>query len=190
MTNLLATRHQRGMAVFLCADLIIFLALFASYIYLRSQVQEWPAAFHFGSGLMAFAITVFALSSSFTMFYAAQYQAKQGYEIATRLIVASLAVLGSVLIMLGMEWVRLIFISDVTFNANPWGVPAFSWTYFGLTGFYALHVFALFIYLTIVASKIKSSDSGSAALMVHFSNLVWLFLLVGIYFASTDLKGL
>jgi cytochrome c oxidase subunit 3 len=178
------------MAIFLCVDVLIFLALFASYIYLRFQVAEWPAAFHFGSGLMAFAITLFAFSSSLTMFYAAQYQAKEGYEIATRLIIASIAVLGSVLIMLGMEWMRLIVIMDVTLNANPWGVPSFSWSYFGLTGFYAIHVFALFIYLTVVASRIKTSDSGSAALLVHFSNLVWLFLLVGIYFASTDLKGL
>jgi cytochrome c oxidase subunit 3 len=190
MANLIATRAQRGMAVFLCSDLVVFLALFISYIYLRVHSSNWPAAFHFASGLMAFAITIFALSGSFAMFFARRYQVNQGYEIAMRLLVATVAVLGSVFILLGMEWVRLIFIADVTFTANPWGVPAFSWTYFALTGFYALHLLGGLIYLSIVAAKIRSTDAGSAALFVHFTNFVWLVLLFGVYFASTDLQGL
>lgn len=190
MLKFLATRHQRGTAIFLCLDLLIFLGLFVSYIYLRFQAPDWPDAFHFGSGLMACAITIFAMSTNFTMFYAARYQAQEGYAIAERLIIASIAVVGSVIIMLGMEWVRLFFIVGADFHSNPWGVPAFSWTYFGLTGFYALHLFIGFIYLTVVASRIKKSDAGSAALFTYFSNLVWLVLLVGVYFASTDLKGI
>jgi heme/copper-type cytochrome/quinol oxidase subunit 3 len=41
-----------------------------------------------------------------------------------------------------------------------------------------------------VAAKIKTSDCGSAALFVHFTNLVWLVILFGFYFASADLQGL
>jgi len=190
MKNFVATRHQRGMAIFLGVDLLLFLGLFASYLNLRSQAHQWPGAFHFASGLVAFAITLFALSGSFAMFYAVRYQVSAGYEIAMRLVVATIAVLGTVLILLGMEWVRLYFISDVTFTANPWGVPAFSWSYYGLTGFYAVHVLALLIYLSVVAAKIKTSDAGSGALFVHFTNLVWLILLFGVYFASADLQGL
>jgi heme/copper-type cytochrome/quinol oxidase subunit 3 len=190
MTKFLATRLQRGMAIFLLADLVIFLALFASYIYLRVQVPQWPAAFHFGSGLMAFAITLFALSSSVTMFYATRYQVSEGYEIAMRLVVATIAVLGTVFILLSMEWVRFLFIAEVTFTANPWGVPAFSWAYFGLTGFYGIHILAVMVYLMVLAVRIKSTDAGSATLLVHFTNAVWLFILVGVYLASADLQGL
>jgi cytochrome c oxidase subunit III len=190
MTSLVATRAQRGTAIFLAADFVIFLALFVSYIYLRLQTAKWPAAFHFASGLVAFAITLFGLSGSFAMFYAARRQVVRSYEISMRLIVATIAVLGSVFILLGMEWVRLIFITDVTLTKNPWGVPAFSWTYFALTGFYALHLLGGLIYLGIVAAKVQTSDVGSAALYVHFTNLVWLILLFGVYFAGADLQGI
>jgi heme/copper-type cytochrome/quinol oxidase subunit 3 len=46
------------------------------------------------------------------------------------------------------------------------------------------------IYLSVVAAKIKTSDAGSAALFVHFTNLVWLILFIGFYLASADLQGL
>jgi heme/copper-type cytochrome/quinol oxidase subunit 3 len=190
MTKFLATRQQRGMAIFLAADLVIFLALFASYIYLRLQVPHWPGAFHFGSGLVAFAITMFAVSSSVTMFYATRYQVSEGYEISMRLVVATIATLGTVFILLGMEWVRLLFIAEVTFVANPWGVPAFSWAYFGLTGFYGIHILVVLVYLMVLAVKIKTTDAGSATLVVHFTNIVWLMILFGVYFASADLQGI
>jgi heme/copper-type cytochrome/quinol oxidase subunit 3 len=194
MPTFLATRHQRGMAIFLCADFAIFLALFFSYLYMRHQTPLWPAAFHFASGLVAFAITLFTLAGSFAMVFSVRYQVKQGsdnnYEISMRLILATIAVFGSAFILIFMEWVRLILISEVTFTANPWLVPAFSWTYFSLTGFYAVHLVAAIVYLTVVAAKIKTSDAGSAALFVHLTNLVWLFIFVGVYFASTDLQGL
>jgi cytochrome c oxidase subunit 3 len=195
MLKFLTTRQQRGMALFLMADFVVFLVLFASYLYLRSQAGAWPVAFHFASALMAFAITLFALSGSFTMFYAVRYQVRdedsgKRNEIAMRLTVATIAVLGCVLIMLGMEWVRLLFISDVTFTANPYGVPAFSWTYFSLTGFYGLHVLGGVVYLMVVASNIQNSDAGPAALFVHFTNIIWLVLVFGLYFASGDLQGI
>jgi cytochrome c oxidase subunit 3 len=190
MTNPIVTRVQRGMAIFLCADFIVFLALFVSYLYLRVQAPSWPGAFHFASGLMAFAITLFALSGSFAMYHAVRYQISKGYEISVRLIVATIAVLGSVFMLLGMEWVRLVFIAGVTFTNNPYGVPAFSWTYFALTGFYGFHLLAGLIYLSVVAAKIQTSDAGSAALFVHFTNLVWIILLIGVYFASADLQGI
>jgi heme/copper-type cytochrome/quinol oxidase subunit 3 len=183
MPKFLATRQQRGMAIFLCADLFIFLALFASYLYLRQQVPQWPGAFHFGSGLMAFAITMFAISSSITMFYATRHQASESYEISMRLVVATIAVLGTVFILLAMEWMRLLFIVEVS-------VPAFNQAYFGLTGFYGLHILIVLIYLTVLAVKIRRTDVGSATLFVHFTNIVWLFILFGVYFASADLKGI
>jgi heme/copper-type cytochrome/quinol oxidase subunit 3 len=190
MTTLVATRKQRGMFIFLAADFVVFLVLFIGYIYLRRQAPLWPDAFHFPSGLMAAAMTLFALSGSFAMFYSAQHQLKDSFEIAMRLIVATIAVLGSVLILLAMEWVRLIAIVEVTFTANPWNVPAFSSTYFALTGFYALHLLIGIIYLGIVASRIRNSDAGAAALFVHFTNLVWLILFFGLYMASADLQGI
>jgi cytochrome c oxidase subunit 3 len=139
---------------------------------------------------MAFAITLFTLAGSFAMVSSVKYQVSQGYEISMRLILATIAVFGTAFILIFMEWVRLILILEVTLTANPWGVPAFGWTYFSLTGFYAVHLLAALIYLTVVAAKIKTSDAGSAALFVHFTSLVWILILFGFYFASSDLEGL
>ncbi len=186
----LLTGSQRGMTLFVATDLCVFLALFCSYIYLRVQTPQWPAAFHFASGLLAFAMALFAFSGSFAMFYAERYQSRIGNTVVMRLIIATVAVFGCVFLMLAMEWTRLIFLSDVTFTTNPYQVPAFSWTYFALTGFYGFHLLAAMIYLSIVAARIDSSNIGASAIFVHFTNVVWLVILIGVYFASTDLQGL
>jgi cytochrome c oxidase subunit III len=190
MVEFLATPKQRSIFLFLCVDFFVFLVLFGAYLYLRRQTAEWPAAFHFASGLMAFAITLFILAGSVSMFFAARHQASGSFEIAMRLILASIAVWGSALLLVGMEWVRLILIVEVTFTKNPWGVPAFTETYFVLTGFLAVHLLTGVIYLITIASNIRSTDAGASALFVHFTSLVWLFLFVGIYLAGGDLQGI
>lgn len=176
--------------VFLGVDLLIFLALFVSYVYLRVQSPTWPAAFHFASGLMAVAITLFILAASFTMFFAARQRAAGNFEIAFRMVVATIAVWGSVVILLGMEWVRLIMIVEVTLTTNPYNVPAFGSTYFLLTGFLLLNLVGGLVYLAAVAARIRTSDIGACALFVHLNSVVWLFLFIGVYLAGADLQGL
>ncbi len=185
MNRLIATRGQRNMAIFLCVDIFIFLALFAGYIYLRVQTTVWPAQFHFASGLMTVAITFFAAAGSVTMFYAARHQAQQSYEIAMRLVVATLAVWGAIVIGVGMEWVRLIMIMEIGFTTNT-----FSLTYFTLTGLYIVHVLVGFVYQGVVAARIRTADVGAAALFVYATTLIWLIIFVGVYLTSTDLQGI
>jgi heme/copper-type cytochrome/quinol oxidase subunit 3 len=184
------TRRERGMLIFLCADFVAFLALFVTYIYLRRAGPGWPVAFHFASGLMACSITLFTLSGSFAMFFAARNQKQGNQDIAVRLIAATVAVWVCVLILEALEWTRLVLISEVTLTSNPWGVPAFGEAYFTLTGFYALHLIAGVVYLIVVIERIAKSDAGASALYVHFTNLVWLFVFVGIYLSGTDLGGI
>jgi cytochrome c oxidase subunit 3 len=190
MRAFLANRQQRLTFTLLCADLIVFLSLFTAYLYRRHETPEWPAAFHFASGLMAVAITLFVFAASFAMFYAARRQAMQSFEVSMRLVVAAIAVWGSAFILISMEWMRLVFVMEAGFSTNPWGVPAFTENYFVLTAFFAVHLLAGMIYLAVVAAKIKTSDAGAAALFVHFTSLVWLLLFVGIYLAGTDLQGI
>jgi cytochrome c oxidase subunit III len=190
MPVFLANRQQRLTFALLCADFVVFLSLFASYVYRRHETPEWPTAFHFASGLMAFAITLFVLAASFAMFFAARRQAMESYDVSLRLVVAAIAVWGSAFILIAMEWMRLVFVMEVGFSTNPWGIPAVTENYFVLTGFFALHLIAGMIYLTVLAVKIRSTDAGAAALFVHFTSLVWLVLFVGIYLAGTDLQGI
>ena len=178
------TRRQRAMFLFLCADAAVFLTLFAAYLYLRAQAAAWPVTLHFASGLMAFAMTMFTVCGSFTMVAAARQQNQGSGVIAIRLLIATIALLGTFLLLDAMEWARLILFERVTLATN------FGSTFFTLTGYHALHVLVASFYIAGVAGKIKTSDVGACALFVHFTNLVWLALFVGLYLSNSDLKGL
>ncbi len=182
--SLVHTRRQRAMFLFLCADGLLFLALFAVYIYLRAHSPAWPVALHFASGLMAFAMTLFTLCGSFTMAVAAREQARGGEVLPIRLLVATLALLGTFLLLDAMEWARLILFERVRLSTH------FGATFFALSGFHALHVLVAAFYVVAVASSIKRSDVGACALFVHFTNLVWLAIFFGLYLSNADLQGL
>jgi cytochrome c oxidase subunit 3 len=181
---------EKNMLMFLSADAIMTLTVFAAFAYLRLNAPQWPAAFHFGSGLMAAAMTMFLLSGSFTMFLAvrATHGGEADAYAPARWVAVTIATWCCFLLLEGVEWVRLILIMGVTMKSNPWNVPLFGATYFILTGLHALHVTAGLVYLTLVA--IKRWDVKAALWYVNFVNLLWLPLFFGLYLASTDLQGL
>ncbi len=186
MTEKLST-PEKNMLMFLSADAIMTLTVFAAFTYLRLRSPHWPAAFHFPSALMAAAMTMFLLSGAFTMFHAAR--PRPGSEHAAgHWIAAAIAGWCCFLLIEAVEWIRLNVILGVTLSSNPWGVPLFGASYFILTGFHALHVVAGLVYLTLVG--FKKWDRKAAFLYVSFVNLLWLPLFFGIYLASADLQGL
>jgi cytochrome c oxidase subunit 3 len=181
---------EKNMLFFLSADAIMTLAFFAVFAYLRSVAPHWPAAFHFGSGLMAAAMTLFLLSGSFTMYLAvrAAHGGEADAHAPGRWVAVTIATWCVFVLLEGMEWVRLIVIMGVTLRSNPWNVPLFGATYFILTGLHGLHVVTGLVYLTLVA--MKKWDVKAAQWYVHFVNAMWLPLFYGLYLASTDLQGL
>jgi cytochrome c oxidase subunit 3 len=181
---------EKNMLMFLSADAIMTLTVFAAFAYLRIIAPQWPAAFHFGSGLMAAAMTMFLLSGSFTMFLAvrATHGGEADTQAPARWVAVTIATWSCFLLLEGVEWVRLILIMGVTLRSNPWNVPLFGATYFILTGIHAFHVIAGLVYLTLVA--IRKWDVKAALWYVNFVSLIWLPLFFGLYLASTDLQGL
>ena len=123
---------EKNMLLFLSADAIMTLTLFAAFAYLRLIAPHWPAAFHFGSGLMAAAMTMFLLSGSFTMFLAvrATHGGEADREAPARWVAVTVATWCCFLLLEGLEWARLSLIVGVTLRANPWNVPLFGATYF------------------------------------------------------------
>ena len=178
------------MLFFLSADTIMMMTFFAVFAYLRLRAPHWPAAFHFGSGLMAVAMTMFLLAGSFTISLAvkAAYGGEADPQAPGRWIAVTVASWCCFLLLEAMEWFHLIVIVGVTPRSNPWNVPLFGATYFILTGVHALHVFAGLGYLTLVA--LKKWDVKAAQWYVHFVNAIWLPLFVGLYLFSADLQGL
>ena len=178
------------MLFFLSADAIMTLTFFFVFAYLRLRAPVWPSAFHFGSGLMAAAMTLFLLSGSFTMYMAvrAAHGGEADSQAPSRWVAVTTASWCCFLLLEGVEWTRLVLIMGVTLGSNPWNVPLFGATYFILTGLHALHVVAGLVYLTLVA--MKKWDVKAAMWYVHFVNAIWLPLFFGVYLASTDLQGL
>jgi cytochrome c oxidase subunit 3 len=176
--------------MFLSADGFMTVAFYAAFAYLRFNAPHWPEAFHFPSGLMAAAMTMFLLSGSFTMFLGVR-AARDGEidpHATPRWIAVTIALWCCFLLVESVEWVRLYFIMGVTLSSNPWNMPLFGASYFVLTGLHGLHVIAGLVYLTLVA--VKGWSAKAAWLYVNFVNLIWLPLFFGLYLTSTDLKGL
>jgi len=180
-TILAATRRQRAMLQFLLIDGAIFLILFLTYLYLRLRAPDWAGALHFASAVMALAMTLFAFAGSFTMAAARNAQSKHDNFLAARLLSATVGLWVMFLICDGMEWGRLLF-----FEKPP---IIFAQTFCLITGYHALHLIAGLPYLFMVAVHIDRSDAGAAALLVHFTNAIWLLIFIAIYMFGTDLQG-
>lgn len=178
------------MLLFLSADTIMTLTFFVVFAYLRFTAPHWPTVFHFPSGLMAAAMTMFLLAGSFTMHLAvrAAHGGEAEAQVPSRWVAVTIASWCCFVLLEGMEWTRLIVFEHVTLRSNPWNVPAFGATYYFLTGMHGAHVILGMVYLGLVA--VKKWDVKAARLFVHFVNAMWLPLFLGLYLASTDLQGL
>jgi heme/copper-type cytochrome/quinol oxidase subunit 3 len=184
------TRVRRLFLLVLAIDLVVFLALFATYIYLRVHAPFWPKAFHFPSGLMTASMTLFALAASFVMVVALHFHEKQDWLLASRMVALAIACWFTYGVLAAMEWLRLIIVDHVWLSGNPWGLPQFGQTYFSLTAFQFLHVFAGTFYLALVASRIRRHDLAMTAMFVHFTNAMWLVLFPALVLSAIDLQGL
>ncbi len=170
-------RRANGMLLFLVADGCVFLALFAAYVYLRAQAPTWPEAIHFPSVLMAFAITMFAVSASVMMEVAKRSDAVS----AGRWAAVAAGGWLCALFLQALDLGRLFFFGR--------GHPAiFLECFFGLSLFYAAHAAAGVVYLGVVASRRRGFVN--AAYFVHFVNALWIVLFFGLYVSNGDLQGL
>ena len=171
------TPRRRAFLLFLAADFAVFVTLLAAYFYLRLQAPYWPKAFHFPSGLMSVAMTMFAITASI-MLLVAQRTAEKSRMVA--LAVVCWLTFGALVVM---EWLRLVFSEHVT-------NPQFVETYFALTGFQLLHVFIGIIYLIAVSARTARYDLEIAGAYVHYTNLLWLVLFPVLILSAIDLQGL
>ena len=178
---MVATRRQRAMLRFLLGDGAVFLVLFVSYLYLRLRAPEWAGALHFASAIMALAMSLFVFAGSFTMAAAYNAQRKADYALTSRLVGATAGLWVMFLICDGMEWGRLLL-----FEKPP---AVFAQTFCLISGYHALHLIAGLPYLITVAVHSRTADAGAAALLVHFTNAVWLLIFIAFYVFGTDLQG-
>ena len=177
-----------GMWLFIFADSLTFAACLIAYSYVRLAAPEWPRPFAWESILNAIIMTACLLSSSLTMVMAVAAAHADNRKRAVRFIL--LTILGGIAfdILHLREWLGLIH-EGVTPSSNPWGVPLFGATFFGLTGLHMTHVTIGILYLGIVAvgfgrSKFSAEDVETSGLYWHFVDLVWMFIFPMVYLLS------
>ncbi|HZY10226.1 MAG TPA: cytochrome c oxidase subunit 3 [Bacteroidota bacterium] len=174
-----------GVWLFLASEVMLFGALFTSYILLRTTAPEWPKGYEILNVPLATLNTAVLITSSITMVMAwASLMMKNfsKYKIYMGLtIILGLAFLVIKALEYGPKFSHGLYPSTNTFFA----------IYFTLTGLHGLHVIGGMIinsYFWGPGSKMWSTDPQRftnrievAGLYWHFVDIVWIFLFPTIY---------
>ena len=187
--------NKLGMWLFIISDSLTFSALLVAYAYVRLANPDWPRPFEIWPAIAKSTLmTLILLSSSLTMVLGVA-SAHRGDRAKTIKHLIWTMIFGAAFVVIhATEWYTLMVTDHVTPWSNPWGVPLFGGTFFGLTGLHMLHVTIGVVYLAIVAAGFKSdkydaTDVEVSGLYWHFVDLVWMFIFPLVYLMSVNLKG-
>jgi cytochrome c oxidase subunit 3 len=186
-----ATNSKKfGMWLFIISDALTFSALLFAYTYSRVANPDWPKPFEFTPAIIFSSVMTFALlTSSLTMVMAVHAMNSGNRASCVKWIIATVIAGGTFVVLHLSEWLKLINIEHVTPFSNPWNVPLFGATFFGITGLHMTHVVIGIIYLLIICQavargKFKAEDVEVAGLYWHFVDLVWMFVFPLVYLMS------
>jgi cytochrome c oxidase subunit 3 len=174
-----------GVWLFLASEVMLFAALFSSYILLRVGSTEWPHGFQELNVPMAAINTVILISSSVTMVMAwASLKMRNFARFRMHLgITVVLAIL--FLVIKYFEYAE-----HLATGMGPWH-STFLAIYFTMTGLHALHIIGGIVvngYLWGPGAKMWKTEPERftnrieiAGLYWHFVDLVWIFLFPMLY---------
>lgn len=189
-----ATNSKKfGMWLFIISDALTFSALLFAYTYSRVANPDWPKPFEFTPAIIFSSVMTFALlTSSLTMVMAVHAMNSGNRASTVKWIIATMIAGGTFVVLHLSEWLKLINEEHVTPFQNPWGVPLFGATFFGITGLHMTHVVIGVIYLAIIAfavgrGKFKYEDVEVSGLYWHFVDLVWMFIFPLVYLMSAKI---
>lgn len=173
------------MWLFLVSDALTFAALLTGLWVTRFSSPVWPDRLHILNIRLAAVMTVIIIFSSMMMAMSV-YAMRQNFRRQAIWFLVATILAGALFAGLqASEWHH--FIADgARLNGNPWGVPAFSFTFFVITGLHGLHVLGGVVYLWVMAARIAKGVSGEEGLEVAglywaFVDLVWVFIWSSIY---------
>jgi len=142
------------MWIFLLSDAFTFGGLLTAYGAVRMAAGAWPVATEiFRIGFVG-TMTFILICSSATMAVAVNAARRREHRLVETFLL--LTILGGLtfLGMQAMEWTHFIG-EGARLGSNPWGVPAFSASFFIVTGFHGGHVTSGVIYLSYVLLKTR-----------------------------------
>jgi cytochrome c oxidase subunit 3 len=174
-----------GIWLFLASEVMLFGALFASYIMLRVGAPSWPNPQEYLSVPLAFTNTLVLISSSVTMVMA--WASLMRNQFSRFRLYMGLTILGGV----GFMIIKAI---EYTAKFQHGYLPdhnTFLAIYFTLTGLHGLHVvggMVINIYLWGPGAKLWKTNPQwftnrveNSGLFWHFVDLVWIFLFPILY---------
>lgn len=173
------------MWLFLISDAMTFAALLVGLWVARLGSPTWPNRLEIVNLRFVAAMTVILICSSTTMALAV-YAARQGARRQAVWLLAATIAAGCLFAgMQATEWSHFIG-EGARLTGNPWGVPAFSFTFFVITGLHGAHVLGGIVYLWIMADRIARGVSSAEGLEIAglywgFVDLVWVFIWSSIY---------
>jgi cytochrome c oxidase subunit 3 len=183
-----------GMWLFIVSDSLTFSALLIAYAYVRLANPNWPRPFEIWPGIAKSSLMTLALlSSSLTMVLGVQAAHRGQRSRTVKYLLATIAFGLAFIVLHATEWMTLIH-EGVTPWSNPWGVPLFGGTFFGLTGLHMLHVTIGVLYLAVMSwgfgsGRFQAEDVEVSGLYWHFVDLVWMFIFPMIYLLSVNYKS-
>ncbi|MBI3112016.1 MAG: cytochrome c oxidase subunit 3 [Ignavibacteriales bacterium] len=174
-----------GVWLFLASEVMLFGALFSSYVLLREGALTWPHGYEILNIPLATLNTVVLISSSITMVMAWASLKLNDFAKYKRYIGSTVLLGFGFLIIKSFEYG-----AKFSHGIGP-GDSTFLAIYFTLTGLHGLHVIGGMIvngYLWGPGSKMWQSDPERltnrievAGLYWHFVDLVWIFLFPVLY---------
>jgi cytochrome c oxidase subunit 3 len=173
------------MWLFLISDAMTFAGLLIGLWVTRLGSPAWPNRLEIINLRFVATMTVIVLCSSTTMALAV-FAIRQGARRQAVWFLAATITAGIVFAgMQATEWAHFIG-EGARLTGNPWGVPAFSFTFFVITGLHGAHVLGGIIYLWVIADRVSRGLSSAesveiAGLYWGFVDLVWVFIWSSIY---------
>ena len=179
------TNGKIGIWLFLASEVMLFGALFASYIVLRVGSSDWPMGREILNVPLATINTIVLISSSVTMVMAwASLMRKNLFQF--RLYMAGTVLFGLVFLVIKYFEYTAKFDHHLYPSTNN-----FIAIYFTLTGLHGLHVIGGMVvngYFWVVCKREWKKNPGlltnrveHSGLFWHFVDLVWIFLFPVLY---------
>jgi cytochrome c oxidase subunit 3 len=177
------TNGKLGIWLFLASEVMLFGALFSTYIILRSGAPEWP---HGELNVMLGAInTVILITSSVTMVMAWATLKLKDFAKHRLYLIATFLLAGVFLVNKYFEY------KDHFDKGETPAHSTFTAIYFTLTGLHGLHIIGgmvVMLYLLGPGAKLWKNNSDQftnrieyTGLYWHFVDLVWIFLFPILY---------
>jgi cytochrome c oxidase subunit III len=179
------TNSKLGIWLFIASEIMLFGALFSSYIVLRVGNPEWPHGWQVLSVPLATLNTMILITSSVTMVMSWASLMMNRFD-RYRLYMALTILLGCAFMAVkGFEYMHKFEANHFPRTNNFYG------TYFTLTGLHGLHVLGgilVNLYFLTIGSRLWKTNPKMfagrievAGLYWHFVDLVWIFLFPSIY---------